>query len=621
MNRVLKTVFLSAISVILLSANVSTALASTPYLTASSSGSGYVQLTVSSADSYSRVDLSYRPQGTALWTQITNVGFTDQSGYFSQSVNIGYQGTQMDVYVTVNGQQSPTVNINGSGGGCNTYPYNCGSGLSLSQSNLNLTSGQSSTVTVYGNYNNSVYVSNNTNSSVASATVNGGSINVYGNSVGSTTMTICSYNNSGSCATLYVTVNGNGCNQYNCNNQLTFSQSNVSLNVGQSTYVTVYNSGSNSFYVTGVTNSIVTATVSGSTLTIYGVGAGTANVTVCSSDYISRCGTLYVTVNGGGCNYYNCNGQITFSQSNVNLSTGQSSSVSIYGGNYGSYYVSGNTNSNVVSATISGSNLSIYANSSGSSTLTVCNSGYSSQCSYLYVTVSGNNCGYNGCNNGQITLGQSNVTLNRGQSNSISIYGGSGTYYMSSNSNSGVVSATVSGSTLSLYGNNNGTSTITICGNNYMYLPPSGYNNQCASLYVTVTGGGVLGGNSYSNGTLVNDNGTIYITYKNSKSGFGNYPAFTGLGFRLSNVIVGSTSTLTNTGYIVANANTSHPWGSWVKSGNTIYFAHESGLVPISSYDIFVSNGGNLNLVVTANTYDLQRPILSVMTYGDPRLQ
>jgi hypothetical protein len=153
------------------------------------------------------------------------------------------------------------------------------------------------------------------------------------------------------------------------------------------------------------------------------------------------------------------------------------------------------------------------------------------------------------------------------------------------------------------------------------------YNYHCIfhsgimSGTVAVTGS-VQGTSVYANGTLlmVNNDKTIFIVYRNRLTGFGNYPAFTGLGFKLGNVIRTDVA-LTNSGYVVTTANASHPWGSWVKSGNTIYFVHESGLIPISSYDIFINNGGNPALVVPANVYDLRLNQLPLMVAGDARLQ
>src|SRR5436190_1100886 len=40
-----------------------------------------------------------------------------------------------------------------------------------------------------------------------------------------------------------------------------------------------------------------------------------------------------------------------------------------------------------------------------------------------------------------------------------------------------------------------------------------------------------------------------------------------------------------------------HPVGSWVIQGQTVYFVSASGLIPISTWQIFLSNGGQASLI------------------------
>jgi hypothetical protein len=61
-------------------------------------------------------------------------------------------------------------------------------------------------------------------------------------------------------------------------------------------------------------------------------------------------------------------------------------------------------------------------------------------------------CSYYGCYGGNISFSQTNPTLNVGQSLNINIYGSSGVYTISNNSNSYVLNASIAGSTLYLYG-------------------------------------------------------------------------------------------------------------------------------------------------------------------------
>ena len=115
------------------------------------------------------------------------------------------------------------------------------------------------------------------------------------------------------------------------------------------------------------------------------------------------------------------------------------------------------------------------------------------QNSSVYVVVDGiqsssvnwpYNNNYN--NGGNIYLSQNSLYLNSGQSVNDYISGGSGSYYISSNSNSGVASAYITGNTIYVTGNYSGTTNISICSNN------NGYG--CVTLYVTVNGN-----NNYNN--------------------------------------------------------------------------------------------------------------------------
>lgn len=221
----------------------------------------------------------------------------------------------------------------------------------------------------------------------------------------------------------------------------TFSQTNVSLSAGQSTTVYAYNASA-SLYISNNTNSnIATATINGSTVLIYGNNNGSTSVTVCeNTTYVStyNCTPIYITVNG----YNNGNtGSLSLSQTNVSLSVGQTSTITAsnynYYNTYTSLYVSSNSNPSVATASVTNNNtISIYANTAGSTTLTVCQSNGSSSCSSVYVTVSG---GYNYSSN---SLGfiLSNLILSIGDSLTLtSANPGSSGLSVLSNSNPNVV--------------------------------------------------------------------------------------------------------------------------------------------------------------------------------------
>ncbi len=405
------------------------AYASTPYLQIYSIDNSNLQVTISGADPYQSVSLYTRQSDTQLWTILSNIGFTDWSGYYSSPISVGTfnPGFVRESYVVINGQQS-------------------------------------SIVTTY--HNNTPYP------------------------------------------------NGN----------IWFNPTSPTMNIGQSLAVSI-NSSSSGYY---------------------------------------------------GPEYNNA------------------------------YYVSSNSNSNAVSASISGTVLNLYAYQSGSASITVTHSSLAWS-GTIYVTVNGN------WNNNTISFSNSNPSVQIWQTTSVNIYSSNnyyGNFYVSNNSNSSVVTASISGSTLSLYGQANGNSTLTIC--------QSGYSG-CGTLYVTVTGR-VYGSSTYANGQLLNNNGTIYQVYKNTLYGFSNEAAFLGLGYHFSDAMIVNYLNMP-VSYVIDNSNSSHPWGTWVVSGQTIYFVHENGLIPIPTYDIFINNGGQDYLVVPINSYDWQRTQLPTMTYNDYRLR
>jgi len=628
-------------------------------------------------------------------------------------------GNQATVYGSAVGSTTISVCATASGGACanlyvtvsgnsNCGSYGCGVGsLSLSQSSLSLTSGQSSSVTVSGtSYSGTLYISNNSNSSVATASLSGNQINVYGLTAGSSTISICQSNNAGSCVSLYVTVTGN------ISGNIYFSPSSLSLTAGQNSTVAIYNNSYSygSYFISSNSNSsAASASLSGSSLYVNAAAAGSTSIIICQSSYTSSCATLYVTVSG----VLGANTNLWFSPASPTMYVGQSLAVSINSSAYAqaypynnntAYYISTNSNSSSVTASVSGSALNLYANQNGYSSITVCNSSLSF-CGTIYVTVSGGS-GYGGA----LSLSQNSVTLNQGQtvtvtasnvpalyvssnSNSsavsVSIYGaqaafygqnsGSGTvvlcgisssqcgnvyftvnnnyalsnvvlsqyslamnvgqsasvnasgaggygYYISSNSNPGAVSASFNGSQINLYGLANGSSTIGICQNSA---------SQCASLSVTVGNGysynsgpgiayanpTVLGARTYQSGQLISEGSTVYIVYKNTKTAFSSASAFLGLGFKFGNVVPVGNSGLAYSGYTVTTSYGAHPWGSWVKSGQTVYFVSDSGLIPVPNWNILAAEGGLDSMIVPANIYDFRLIMLSPMTLGDLRLQ
>jgi len=252
---------------------------------------------------------------------------------------------------------------------------------------------------------------------------------------------------------------------------ISFSQTNLTLSIGQSANVSIYGSGS--YYVnSNINSSVATPTINGSNVTVYGSSAGTTTLNICSSYSFNSCANLYVTVN----NYFGSSA-VSFSQNNLSVGVGQAQAVIVYGN--GNYYVSNYSNPSVASASISGSTLTVTGSSVGTSTLTVCSTSGSS-CADLYVTVSGSSSGHS----------QSYWTVDVGQSQMVTITGAGD--YTVSNTNSSVVDAYMTnGNTLNLYGISTGTANVTVC---------SQVNNSCTTLVVTVPYY-----NNYYNGNYYNN--------------------------------------------------------------------------------------------------------------------
>jgi len=688
-----------------------TSFAYSPTLSLSQAGGDNVTVTVN-GDSYASIELNYTLSGSNLPTKISNFGMTNQSGYFSTTISASAYGLNSgaQVYVVINGQQSPVAQLSSYGGGCT---YNCGSpyGLSLSQTTVNLSVGQTQTVTIYNNnnYYNNFYISSNSNSNAVSASISGSQINLYGLANGSSTISVCAYGYSYSnsaCASIYVNVSGSvagastysvsirdnfyspqtitipqgssitwrndgsmshtvtfnnpysdsntiysgntytktfftpGTYNYHCNfhsgmtgtvivtsssgsgsGSLWFSPPNPGLYAGQSLAVSVnsnvanssYLYSSNAYYVSSNSNGgVVSASVSGTVLNLYGLTGGSSNITVCHSS-LNFCGTLYVTVNGSNSGGNN----LSLSPTSLNLSVGQSSAVNAYfnTGYGGNLYISNNTNPNVAYGSVSGNAVNIYATNPGTTTMTICQSQVS-QCGTVYVTVGSSGSGYN-----NLTITNTNLpSLTVGQYYNFQLQAAGGVYPYTYSINSGSLPA---GLSLSTSGQLFGTPQYNLPANFSVRVTDSYGRNGVAYFTITPTGGsgGVLGTSTYNNGQLISEAGTVYIVYKNTKIGFANAAAFTGLGFNFNQVINVGFSGLATSGYIISTSNSAHPWGAWIKSGQTVYFAHELGLIPVPDWNTFLNNGGNSNLIVPANSYDFQRSVLSVMVNGDSRLR
>lgn len=160
-----------------------------------------------------------------------------------------------------------------------------GGPMQLSQNSVSILVGQSLNITISGGLMPYSMASSNSGN-IFQANINGNTLTLYGVSSGSSSTSVCS--SGGGCIGLTVAVNGQG-----QTNQLILSQNNLSLSVGQGT--TVYITGNGSYYVASNSNpSAVSASISGSSIIVSALAAGTTNISVCQNG--GQCATLSVTV-------------------------------------------------------------------------------------------------------------------------------------------------------------------------------------------------------------------------------------------------------------------------------------------------------------------------------------
>jgi ferredoxin len=150
-----------------------------------------------------------------------------------------------------------------------------------------LSAGQESTVYVTGT--GSYYISNNSNSNVASEQISGSSIVITALTAGSANVSICQ--SGGQCATLYINVSGT--TNSTSTSQLLLSQTSLSLTPTQQS--TVYITGAGNYYISSnSTPSVASAQITGNSIVVSAIGYGTDNISICQDS--SQCVSLSVSV-------------------------------------------------------------------------------------------------------------------------------------------------------------------------------------------------------------------------------------------------------------------------------------------------------------------------------------
>lgn len=245
--------------------------------TFSVSSNGYNALATVHGDPNTAVELHY---GNSAET-VNNIGTTDSNGNFSTPLSVSsYQfGCGKTAYVQVGSSRSATIPWSLNTSSCQN--------LALSQTNVSLTPGQSTVVTA--TISGGLYVSSNSNPSVANASVSGNQITITAASYGTSNITVCATNEM--CGVLNITTSASGAN---AGSNLSFSQTNVETSVGQSSVINIYGSGSNYTIPTNSNPATVSTSLSGNVLTITGLAFGGSNITICQNN--NQCGVIYVIV-------------------------------------------------------------------------------------------------------------------------------------------------------------------------------------------------------------------------------------------------------------------------------------------------------------------------------------
>lgn len=238
--------------------------------------------------------------------------------------------------------------------------------LTVSATDINLTVGTSLTFTITGG--TGFYKITSSSDTVATASMGGSSGDqgtIQGVALGTATITI--EDSSGATAAINVLVS-----------VITLSKTSVTFLPLESETVTIL-TGSPDYTVASSDDTVATASVSNDIVTITGVAAGIAVITV--SDSNSDSTTIDVIVGSG----------FSVDPSSVTISTGETANATI-SDNTG-FYTASSSDSSIVTVSISGTTVVITGVSQGSATITVQNSaGFTSTISVtvdvsLFVTV------------------------------------------------------------------------------------------------------------------------------------------------------------------------------------------------------------------------------------------
>lgn len=451
----------------------------------------------------------------------------------SLSANIATSVAGSQITITGIKAGSGTVTVCGANLGCGSIAVDVGgegqSQISFSQNNIIVNIGRSVSVTIMGGGRNGYTVTANSNSTALYTSISGGSsiLWLFGNATpGTAIVTVCSAESITNCSNLNVTVRDEA------SDALSFSQNNILLIPGLTQSSTVSGGPNNNYYIFSNSNSgAAQATISGNIITLVGgSNSGSAVISVCSTSVSNTCGSLNTTLSNNSTSPSAT--VLAFSQNIVSVAQGDTSSVTVTGGNNTGYVISSNSNPGIATASINGASfvITLYGNAIGSTIIAVCSASVGTTCASLYVAV--------GSALAPIAFSQNNISLIPGGRSMTAISGGSASNAIYSNSGSSVVSASLaSGGNVVLLtaGAASGAAVITVC-------PSAIYSNQCAALNVNVpanTAAPAIPAAS-SGATLYRAEGDskVYVIKSGKKNWIKSAAEFNAAGYKWSDIIV-----------------------------------------------------------------------------------
>lgn len=283
------------------------------------------------------------------------------------------------------------------------------------------------------------YAVSSSNSAVAKVAINGSTFIISGIAAG--TAQVAVLDSTGTSVTINVTVGSGGTTTA----LYTTAASAVTIGVGA---VTTYDIGGGTapYRATSSNTTVAAAGVSGTSLSINGVGAGAAQVLVFDATGASV--TIAVTVGSGGATTT----LFTTAPSAITIAIGGTESYVISGGT--APYAASSSNSSVTTAGVTGTALSINGVSAGAAEVVVFDAVGASVT--IAVTV-----GAGGTTTALYTTAASTVTIAMGVTETYAVGGGTAPYVVAS-SNTGVATVAISGTALTITGVAGGAAQISV---------------------------------------------------------------------------------------------------------------------------------------------------------------